>query len=144
MTDESKKMADFRKDMNSEEEIDLPEDLRNSAEQGDPASEIPDDYMPPPPPPEDGGDHASDEPPNPIALAAQEPLNDIGNANRFIIHFGQDIQHVAQVGWHIWDGRRWRKDLEISKGLSPRHPPADATDVRADCAGDRFHSTQQA
>ncbi|MBO9457343.1 hypothetical protein J7376_19260 [Paracoccus sp. R12_1] len=120
MTDEPDKMADFQKDMKSEEEIDLPEELRNASGQGDPAAEIPDDYVPPPPPPEDGDGHASDEPPNPIALAAQESLNDIGNANRFIIHFGRDIQHVAQVGWHIWDERRWRKDLEISKGLSPR------------------------
>lgn len=99
-----------------QEEVDLPEGMEASQED----EGYPEDYAPPPPPPDDGRPGDSDEPPHPIELAAREPLNDIGNGNRFRIHFGQDILYVAQVGWHVWDTRRWQKDAEISKGVSPR------------------------
>lgn len=99
-----------------QEEVALPEGMEIPQED----ETVPEDYMPPPPPPEDDGRESSVEPTNPIELAAREPLNDIGNGNRFRIHFGQDICYVAQVGWHIWDSRRWLKDAEISKGVSPR------------------------
>ena len=105
--------------MAAQEEVDLPEgvELPQDVADEDPADSYPEGYFPPPPPPEDSA--GDDEPPNPFALAAAQPLNDIGNAKRFVIHFGDDVRHVSQVGWHIWDERRWRKDAEISKGLSP-------------------------
>lgn len=83
--------------------------------------EFPEDYVPPPPPPEDSrGEGGGDGSWNPIEEAAKEPLNDLGNGNRFVIHFGEDVLYVAQVGWHVWDGCRWLKDAEISRGVSPR------------------------
>ncbi|MDN3713424.1 hypothetical protein QWZ10_19855 [Paracoccus cavernae] len=36
-----------------------------------------------------------------------------------MIHFGDDILFVSQVGWFVWDGARWRKDDEISRDVSP-------------------------
>lgn len=112
-------MDKVRAAMAAQEEVDLPEgmDVPPPADDEDPADSYPEGYFPPPPPEDGAGD---DKPPNPIAEAAQQPLNDIGNANRFVIHFGQDLRHVSQVGWHVWDSRRWRKDGEISKGLSPQ------------------------
>lgn len=97
----------------AQEEVDLPEGM-------DPPQDdesCPDDYMPPPPPPDDGRGEGGE--PNPIEEAAKEPLNDFGNGRRFVIHFGKDIVYVAQVGWFVWDGCRWKKDAEISKGVSP-------------------------
>lgn len=99
-----------RKVMSQIEDVDLPEDMEIPQDD----EVCPDDYMPPPPPPED--DQGDD---NPIAEAAKEPLNDLGNGRRFVIHFGEDIRYVAQVGWHVWDQRRWEKDAEISRDLSP-------------------------
>ena len=109
-------LDEIRKVMQNGEQVALPEGMEIPQED----ETVPEDYMPPPPPLEDDGRGSSDEPVNPIELAAREPLNDIGNGNRFRIHFGQDICYVAQVGWHIWDSRRWLKDAEISKGVSPR------------------------
>jgi len=66
------------------------------------------------------------EPPNAIAFAidqaaeqaiplvdnrvlADEPLNDIGNANRLIARFGRDLLFTVELGWFVWDGRRWKR-----------------------------------
>lgn len=98
--------------MAAPEDVDLPDGLD--------APGIPDDYAPPPPPPEDGQGGPGGEEPGPVELAAREPLNDLGNGRRFVIHFGDEVLHVAQVGWHVWDGARWEKDIEISRGTSPR------------------------
>jgi putative DNA primase/helicase len=58
----------------------------------------------PPPPAADGGD----EPPE--ARGALLPLNDTGNGHRFALYCGDDAMSVPRVGWHIWDGRRWKLD----------------------------------
>lgn len=101
--------------MSKPEDVDLPDAVSVDGFDLD----CPDDYFPPPPPPEDPRD-GPDEPVDPVALAAQEPLNDTGNGRRFVIHFGEDILFVSQVGWYIWDGTRWAKDPEITKDLSAR------------------------
>ena len=38
------------------------------------------------------------------------PLNDAGNGRRFALYFGDDAMYVPRVGWHVWDGRRWKLD----------------------------------
>lgn len=38
------------------------------------------------------------------------PLNDYGNGQRLIAHFGSDMLYVPRYGWHLWDGRIWRFD----------------------------------
>ncbi len=51
----------------------------------------------------------SDGPP-PEAEGAKLPLNDTGNGRRFALYCGDDAMFVPRVGWHIWDGRRWKLD----------------------------------
>jgi len=45
-----------------------------------------------------------------VALCAAEPEHDIGNARRLLIWAGADVRHVTHVGWHAFDGRRWKED----------------------------------
>lgn len=82
------------------EDVDLPEDLRADAD-GDQDGEIP------PAPPVSG----EADPPIVQACAAF-PLNDYGNGQRFITHFGQDVMWVPRVGWFTWTGCVWRKDAD--------------------------------
>jgi len=39
---------------------------------------------------------------------ASLPFNDYGNGQRFVARFGQDAVYVEQIGWHVWDGTRYR------------------------------------
>lgn len=45
-----------------------------------------------------------------LRRGAVQPLNDYGNGQRFVIHFGADVMFVPRVGWFTWDGRVWVKD----------------------------------
>lgn len=42
---------------------------------------------------------------------AFEPKNDLGNARRLLARHGQDLLYVQEVGWHVWDGRRWSREV---------------------------------
>lgn len=65
------------------------------------------------PPPRTPDDPPSDEDPHdPFMRAADQPLNDYGNGQRFVIHFGRDVMFVPRVGWFTWDGRVWQKDQD--------------------------------
>ena len=37
-------------------------------------------------------------------------LTDLGNAERLVEQHGRDIRFVPGLGWHSWDGCRWRSD----------------------------------
>jgi putative DNA primase/helicase len=73
-----------------------------------------------PEPPEDGvpphdgtGAAGGGRPPvDPEVLAACAPLdqNDCDNGRRLLNHFGADIVHVREIGWHGWTGRHWDPD----------------------------------
>lgn len=63
---------------------------------------------PPPAPPDD------DRPLDPFEAAALQPLNDYGNGQRFVIHFGQDVMFVPRVGWHVWSGKVWAFDPSLN------------------------------
>ncbi|RJE87974.1 DNA primase family protein [Paracoccus onubensis] len=102
--------------LSNADNVDLPEGMSPPDEEHD----IPEDYAPPPPPPINGQEGSGDLPPDPFEDAAKQPLNDLGNGKRFIIHFGEDVRYVSQYGWIVWDGRRWERDAEISRGVSPR------------------------
>ena len=53
------------------------------------------------------GEAESDaEGPNNLLLS-RHPRSDLGNASRLIARFGNDLMFVENVGWHVWDGRRW-------------------------------------
>lgn len=112
------------------EPVELPDGLAPAAGQGDdpegpPPAELPpldsydDDYpggdAPPAPPDGEGGDDDA----LPEKRCAQFPLNDLGNGKRFVVHFGQDVLFVSQVGWFVWDGTRWCKDAEIIRDVAP-------------------------
>ena len=65
----------------------------------------------------DGPDYGSDGPPPhtpdlpmPEMDGAKLPLNDTGNGQRFALYCGDDAMFVPRVGWHIWDGKRWKLD----------------------------------
>lgn len=42
---------------------------------------------------------------------------ELGNAERIVSEYGNVIRHVDDVGWYIWDGKRWKEDRkrEIEK-----------------------------
>jgi len=42
-----------------------------------------------------------------IIECAREPQNDTGNGQRLLKHFGADLLHVRNVGWHAWAGTHW-------------------------------------
>lgn len=41
------------------------------------------------------------------------PLNDCGNGQRFVRHFGERLMWVPRVGWFDWTGRVWKKDQDL-------------------------------
>lgn len=63
-------------------------------------------------PPNAGGTGETDDrdDPQPEHEGARFPLNDTGNGKRFALYCGMDAMVVPRVGWHVWDGRRWKLD----------------------------------
>lgn len=47
-----------------------------------------------------------------LEQGARLPLNDTGNGQRFALYQGQQAITVPRVGWHCWDGRRWKLDQD--------------------------------
>ncbi len=35
---------------------------------------------------------------------------ELGNAERIVSEYGNDIRHINDVGWMIWDGKKWSED----------------------------------
>jgi len=48
--------------------------------------------------------------PSPEMDGAKFPQNDTGNGQRFALYCGDDAMYVPRVGWHVWDGKRWKLD----------------------------------
>lgn len=46
------------------------------------------------------------------AAVADEPekKTELGNGQRIARMFGSELRHTGAVGWHVWDGRRWKAD----------------------------------
>lgn len=88
--------------MDQAEPVDLPEEMGTA----------PDDEggmdRPPAPPPAD-----PDGPPPPEADCVLYPLNDFGNAKRFVRHFGEDLMFVPRVSWFTWVGTHWQRDDDL-------------------------------
>lgn len=70
--------------------------------------------IPPPPEPEreDPTDCASAEDLLRARLneGGRLALNDYGNGQRVVLYHGEDLLHVARIGWHVWDGHVWEQD----------------------------------
>lgn len=67
-----------------------------------------------------------------LAICAAEPETDIGNGRRFLHRFGSIVLHVAQLGWHGYDGKRWRDDEDGSVVRPLAHRAAEAIPFEAD------------
>lgn len=69
--------------------------------------------------PEDRGSGLPpDDPEPPVRKASRQTENDVGNAQRFVIHFGEDVMFVPRVGWFTWEGKVWAADpdeLEVRR-----------------------------
>jgi putative DNA primase/helicase len=70
------------------------------------------DDMPPDPGGEGGGDGGltAGVDPGLLEAGAALPLNDSGNGQRLALYHGDRLRFVPRVGWHVWDGMRWRAD----------------------------------
>ncbi|KFI30428.1 MULTISPECIES: DNA primase family protein [Haematobacter] len=97
MTD---RVESVRSIMSNPEDVDLPEGMDVAPEDGG-NSPSPED-----PAPRDEGE--PDEPP--AARCVDLPLNDHGNGQRLIAHFGSNLANVKRVGWFVWDDTRYVAD----------------------------------
>ncbi|WP_170162039.1 DNA primase family protein [Paracoccus siganidrum] len=102
MSDDSDKV---RAAFEAQEEVDLPEGMdlppADDGIDGQDPGRGPDDGSPAPP------DDQDDDAPRDCANL---PLNDFGNGQRFVRHFGRDVIWVPRVGWFVWSGKRWEQD----------------------------------
>ena len=65
------------------------------------------------PTPEPGGlDALSEEEREILQLCMEETQTDYGNGRRLLHRFGNDVLYVENIGWHIFDGRRWERDAQ--------------------------------
>ncbi|MED2155453.1 DNA primase, partial [Bacillus thuringiensis] len=39
-------------------------------------------------------------------------LTELGNAERIAYEYGHVIKYVSDIGWYIWDGKRWKLDTK--------------------------------
>lgn len=69
---------------------------------------------------------SANEKKNPTELCAGEPETDIGNGRRLTHRHGERILHVAHIGWHGYDGKRWREDADGSVVRPLVHETAEA------------------
>jgi putative DNA primase/helicase len=51
-----------------------------------------------------------EEEPEPPPEIFRHPLNDLGNAERLVAQHGAALRYVVNIGWHVWDGKRYRHD----------------------------------
>ncbi len=80
----------------------------------------------PPVPPSDGPPAPGGEDNPADLLCALEPETDIGNGRRFLHRNKDDVLHVSNIGWHVYDGWRWAED-EDGRFIRPRsHQTAEA------------------
>ena len=114
-----------RRIMAAPEDVSLPEGMAAPG-QSDAAA---DDWQPGDPGPEEADleagdferDHGQgDGPPPPggpdpdtLRAASKLPINDLGNGQRYVLHFGPDVMFVPRVGWHVWDGCVWQVDPDM-------------------------------
>lgn len=95
--------------------------------------DLPDDDLPPP----EGGKHGPTPEQLLLAACAAEPETDIGNGRRLRRRFGDLSKHhegaashiaicVAHIGWHVFDGKRWKEDEDGSLIRRLAHKTAEA------------------
>lgn len=73
----------------------------------------------------------ADLPPDNAELA-QLPRNDAGNAKRLVARHGNEMAWVPEIGWLVWDGRRWAVDGGEEAAYARAEVTADAIYAEAD------------
>jgi putative DNA primase/helicase len=73
-----------------------------------------------------------------LVACAAEPETDIGNGRRFLLRYGGLAEgvsgiaiSVAHVGWHVYDGRRWKEDVAEAMIRRLAHKTAEAIRLEA-------------
>lgn len=118
------------------EPVSLPPELAKAAGAGDDRSAMSNDDAPPidqddPGPSRDDGypdemDNGQNPPPKDpadgdgidwgkVERASEFPMHDVGNGQRFSLHYGNSARFVPNIGWHIWDSTRWKFDPPVKK-----------------------------
>src|SRR5215216_1949241 len=79
--------------------------------------------------------------PSPVSASQNGPAHadsapifrrdDQGNAERLVLEHGADLRFVPAIGWHFWDGVRWRRD---DTGEAERRAKRTASGLYADIA----------
>ncbi|MGV8987801.1 MAG: DNA primase family protein [Cypionkella sp.] len=111
-------LDDVRRVLSDVQDVDLPEgmtaphpDADAGAESGhpdeDPYQGMEPDLMPDGP--ADGCGVNVDD----LRKGSTMPINDLGNGQRFVLHFGPDVMFVPRVGWHVWDAKVWQVDPDM-------------------------------
>lgn len=55
-----------------------------------------------------------------------QPLNDLGNAMRFLKRFGHDLYFVENIGWYAWTGTHWSPEEGARIAEKKSHETAKA------------------
>lgn len=108
MTKPRTPLDDVRTALESASEVDMDGMPNGPVAEGDPLNEAPPYDATPDGP--DGGFFDPDDMTPILEEGALLPLNDSGNGRRVALYFDKEAMHVARVGWHRWDGRRWKLD----------------------------------
>lgn len=67
------------------------------------------------------------DPSDPVLIACEgEPQNDIGNSRRLRHRSGGDLVHVQNIGWYVWDKRRWCEDVDDAHVRPLAHETVEA------------------
>ncbi len=69
-------------------------------------------------------------------VLAKLPRNDTGNARRLIARFGHEMAHVPEMGWLVWDGRRWARENGEALALRRAQETVDAIYIEAETLDD--------
>ena len=67
-----------------------------------------------------------------LGLLALEPANDTGNGKRLLAHFGSDLLHVREIGWHEWKGSHWEAEGGEEKATTRAQRTAALIALEAD------------
>jgi putative DNA primase/helicase len=57
---------------------------------------------------------------------AFQPCNDFGNGMRLFHRHGEQLMHVDNIGWFIWDGARWDREGGLAGAVRLGHKVAQA------------------
>lgn len=58
--------------------------------------------------------------------------NDYGNGVRLIKRYGPDLLPVSRVGWHVWDGKRFNRELGEDEAVKRGHMTASDMELELD------------